>query len=233
MHKASTARIIYDIGTASELQAGIHYFANESNMFEGTALIFGPVDTPYHGLPLFFQVTLRPDYPFSPPVLKYQPGERTLRIHPNIYTEGKVCLSILGTWEGPSWTPVMSLRTVFLSIMGLLDSNPLVHEPGKELCSKEVAQSYSECVRYNSLIYIYNILCRLKDGGLYPYEQVFEDVLKEKKETILSNAYAIVNSYAQRPPIVWISDIHNKAGTSDYSSLAKKYKLFMQTESLP
>jgi ubiquitin-conjugating enzyme E2 O len=47
----------------------------------------------------------------------------------NLYEEGKVCLSILGTWSGDrteSWSPTRSsLLQAFVSIQGLV----LVKEP--------------------------------------------------------------------------------------------------------
>ena len=41
--------------------------------------------------------------------------------------QGKVCLSILGTWAGPKWTSIMDITTVLLTIQSLLDKNPLHH----------------------------------------------------------------------------------------------------------
>ena len=40
------------------------------------------------------------------------------------YASGKVCLSILGTWAGPSWSPTQSLGSVLLSIQSLLHATP-------------------------------------------------------------------------------------------------------------
>ena len=31
-----------------------------------------------------------------------------VRFNPNLYDCGKVCLSLLGTWSGPSWDPTAS-----------------------------------------------------------------------------------------------------------------------------
>lgn len=47
-----------------------------------------------------------------------------MRFNPNLYANGKVCLSILGTWDGPSWTPGMTLSSVLLSIQTLLSATP-------------------------------------------------------------------------------------------------------------
>lgn len=56
----------------------------------------------------------------------------TVRFNPNIYKNGKVCLSILGTWNGPSWSCAHTLSTVLLSIQSLLNDKPFHNEPGFE-----------------------------------------------------------------------------------------------------
>ena len=49
-------------------------------------------------------------------------GGGTVRFNPNLYANGKVCLSILGTWSGPGWSPVQSLASVLISIQSLMNS---------------------------------------------------------------------------------------------------------------
>ncbi|KAH7934617.1 hypothetical protein HPB51_029017 [Rhipicephalus microplus] len=44
----------------------------------------------------------------------------------------KVCLSILGTWTGPAWSPAQCIASVLLSIQSLLCENPYHNEPGYE-----------------------------------------------------------------------------------------------------
>ena len=53
-------------------------------------------------------------------------------VNPNLYENGKVCLSILGTWSGPGWTTACTLSSVLLSIQSLLNENPIHNEPGWE-----------------------------------------------------------------------------------------------------
>jgi ubiquitin-protein ligase len=50
------------------------------------------------------------------------------------YEDGKVCLSLLGTWSGPGWVPGQStLLQVLLSIQALiLVEEPFFNEPGFE-----------------------------------------------------------------------------------------------------
>jgi ubiquitin-protein ligase len=53
----------------------------------------------------------------------------TYRLNPNLYAEGKVCLSLLGTWQGPGWVSGSStLLQVLISIQvrGFL-SSPFLH----------------------------------------------------------------------------------------------------------
>lgn len=60
------------------------------------------------------------------------------RFNPNLYADGKVCLSLLGTWHGgdatEKWDPTHSnLQQVLLSIQGMIFiPDPMFNEPGYE-----------------------------------------------------------------------------------------------------
>ena len=71
----------------------------------------------------FFTIEFPSNYPHIPPTLKYISRSK-VRIHPNIYVSGKVCLSILNTWKGPSWTSSMDISCVLLSLQSLLNNEP-------------------------------------------------------------------------------------------------------------
>ncbi len=98
------------------------------------ACVFGPEDTPYECGAFLFDIFLPPDYPQSPPKFKLlTTGGGRVRFNPNLYANGKVCLSLLGTWSGPSWTPASTLLQVLVSIQSLiLVSEPWFNEPGFE-----------------------------------------------------------------------------------------------------
>ncbi|EEQ82746.1 hypothetical protein NCER_100492 [Vairimorpha ceranae BRL01] len=76
------------------------------------------------------EMTFPQDYPLRPPKFVF----KTKMFHPNIYEDGKVCISILeednpgplGCGDSESrWTPVQNIRIVCLSIVILLDNpNP-------------------------------------------------------------------------------------------------------------
>lgn len=65
---------------------------------------------------------------------------------------GKVCLSLLGTWNGPSWTPASTLLQVLVSIQSLiLVSEPFFNEPGYERMMG-TANGKSESEKYNARV---------------------------------------------------------------------------------
>ena len=141
------------IQTSNLNENGIYIEFDEKDMFRAKALIVGPSDTIYECGFLLFEITFPNNYPFSPPEVKYVPQNR-IRIHPNIYVNGKVCLSILGTWSGPGWTTIMDITNVLVTIQSLLDNDPLCNEPGYEkklLPNKELYDNYNMAIKYNTI----------------------------------------------------------------------------------
>ncbi|KAG8900213.1 hypothetical protein FRB99_006183 [Tulasnella sp. 403] len=102
------------------------------------ALITGPEGTPYYNGCYLFDIFLGPSYNTSPPNVKYiTTNSGRFRFNPNLYADGKVCLSLLGTWSGPGWSPGKStllqrvLFKVLISIQSMiLCDEPYLNEPG-------------------------------------------------------------------------------------------------------
>ncbi|EXB58132.1 Ubiquitin-conjugating enzyme E2 7 [Morus notabilis] len=64
---------------------------DESNVFEWSVTIIGPPDTLYEGGFFNAIMSFPANYPNSPPTVRF-----TSEIwHPNVYSDGKVCISIL------------------------------------------------------------------------------------------------------------------------------------------
>lgn len=86
-----------ELEKASSQEEAPDYFVvfKDDNLFEFDAYIIAP-DTIYRYrlVKLHFEIP-QDDYPWKPPKVKFiqHTGHR---IHPNLYVEGKVCLSILG-----------------------------------------------------------------------------------------------------------------------------------------
>jgi len=127
-------RIKRDLATIyREPPPGMFVVPDKENMTRIHAMIIGPLDTPYEGGFFHFLVRCPPNYPINPPRVKLlTTGNNTVRFNPNFYKTGKVCLSILGTWAGPSWSPALSLSSLLISIQSLMTDKPYHNEPGYE-----------------------------------------------------------------------------------------------------
>jgi ubiquitin-conjugating enzyme E2 G1 len=102
---------------------------NESNMHEWTFVIFGPIDSVYKDGVYNGKLIIPKEYPHRPPEVKFI----TKLFHPNVYDNGKLCMSILHEGKDPTgyekeeerWRPLNNIRTIFISIISLLyDPNP-------------------------------------------------------------------------------------------------------------
>jgi baculoviral IAP repeat-containing protein 6 len=101
-------------------------------------LITGPSDTPYANGCFLFDVFFPPEYPSVPMSINLcTTGHGSVRFNPNLYNDGKVCLSVLNTWHGrpeEKWNPLTSsFLQVLVSIQSLiLVAEPFFNEPGYE-----------------------------------------------------------------------------------------------------
>ena len=90
---------------------------DEKDQYHWQATIMGPDDSPYAGGVFFLNIHFPTDYPFKPAKINF-----TTRIyHPNINSNGSICLDILKE----QWSPALTISKVLLSISSLLtDPNP-------------------------------------------------------------------------------------------------------------
>lgn len=141
---------VKDIMTNPLTDNGIYYIHDDEDMLKGYALIIGPQDTPYFGGNYFFELTYPSDYPHSPPKVLFSTNGDGIRFNPNLYINGKVCISLLNTWRGEQWTSCQSISTVLLNLCTLLNSEPFLNEPG-------VSKTHSDFAKYNRIIEYKNI----------------------------------------------------------------------------
>jgi len=129
---------------------GIYYSHDDEDILKGYALIIGPSDTPYYGGNFFFEFTFPKDYPHSPPEVKYCTNGEKIRFNPNLYTSGKVCISLLNTWRGEQWTSCQSISTILLTLCTLLCQNPLLNEPGITKIHRDF-NNYNKIIEYKNI----------------------------------------------------------------------------------
>jgi ubiquitin-protein ligase len=190
--KETIRRIINDIKTIKKNplhEHGIYYEHDETDLLKGKALIIGPSDTPYeHGF-YFFKFTFPSNYPYSPPMVEYCTNDGITRFNPNLYKNGKVCLSVLNTWQGDQWSGCQSLSSILLSICTVFVNNPLTNEPGIYISHDEV-ELYNEIIRYKNIqISILSMLEKAKSGDFdfYLFNDIIEKHFKKVKTQIISN----------------------------------------------
>lgn len=128
----------------------IYYKHDENNILKGYALIIGHENTPYEFGFYFFQFDFPENYPFSPPIVTYLTNDGKMRYNPNLYINGKVCLSILNTWNGEGWTACQSIYSILLTLSSILNDNPLLNEPG-------IKENNNNIYNYNLLLSYKNI----------------------------------------------------------------------------
>ncbi|XP_039254232.1 ubiquitin-conjugating enzyme E2 Z-like [Styela clava] len=132
---------------------GVVILPNPDDITRLQAIVTGPFDTPYEGGFFLFYIRCPPNYPLKPPRVKLlTTGLGMVRFNPNFYKNGKVCLSILGTWSGPGWSPAQSLSSVLISIQSVMNESPYHNEPG--FASERVAgdsMRYNDCIRHETI----------------------------------------------------------------------------------
>ncbi|KAK4284141.1 hypothetical protein QN277_001013 [Acacia crassicarpa] len=100
---------------------------SDDNIFKWRVTIIGPPDTLFDGG--FFNAIMLfpPNYPLSPPTVRFI----SEMWHPNVYPDGRVCISILhppgddpNGYELASerWSPVHTVESIVLSIISMLSS---------------------------------------------------------------------------------------------------------------
>ncbi|KAM0751164.1 hypothetical protein T439DRAFT_342810 [Meredithblackwellia eburnea MCA 4105] len=113
-------RELTDIVKDKESTIGIR-LVDDADLMNMIGSFKGPEGTPYEGGEFEVDIKVPPNYPFSPLICKMI----TKTYHPNISSQtGAICLSTLGK----EWSPVMTLRTVLVSLRSLL-ADPQPNDP--------------------------------------------------------------------------------------------------------
>jgi ubiquitin-protein ligase len=155
-------------------------------------MISGPKDTPYENGLFIFHAFFPSDYPnVEPKVLLNTTGMGKVRFNPNLYSSGKVCLSLLGTWsgdQGEKWNKTSTFLQVLVSIQSLIFvDQPYFNEPGyeKDYGTNKGTKKSNE---YNEQLQYYTIELAMIDQIINSppeYKQVIMSHFKIKKNDIL------------------------------------------------
>ena len=203
----------------SDSHPGCFFSVNEVNIEkDNKVLIIGPrypkqtdadyksAKYPYEEGLFFFNMDFPPKYPNEPPHMQFVNSafyDDNFRYHPNLYeffggaaSNGKVCLSILGTWQGPGWTSDMNIESVLTTVQSLLGPNPIHNEPGFERLTQEDARllAYNHKATYRTIKFT-----------LDTYKRVFEEAedklppnIQPFVEDLKTRAFAAMKFFARK-----------------------------------
>ena len=128
---------------------GLH----EDNLYIWDVSLIGPSETIFENGIYQCKITFPKEYPMKPPMFTFI----SKIFHPNIYTNGNVCISILHPpgddeygYEDASerWRPVHTTRTIILSIISMLNE-PNLDSPANIEAAKLYKENRSEYNKIN------------------------------------------------------------------------------------
>jgi ubiquitin-protein ligase len=179
-------RIAGDIRTImkSDMQSKEYDFYYTEDTSKFVAVIYGAEDSCYEGCMFYFNITLDDKYPINPPMFKFVTPINK-RFHPNLYAEGKVCLTVLNTWHDSKiagWNSATTLESIFVIIRSMMDDNPVAQEPGQYSVSKTAqnAINYQIAAKYYSLLNTFSLL----ENTICIPEELFEKMKNKFKQNL-------------------------------------------------
>ncbi|KAH7105399.1 ubiquitin-conjugating enzyme/RWD-like protein [Auriculariales sp. MPI-PUGE-AT-0066] len=93
----------------------------------------GPLDTPYEGGEYSIDIMIPHDYPFRPPVMKFE----TKIWHPNVSsTTGAIHFDTLSQ----AWSPALTIKSALISLQSLLDTPKPTDPPDTDTAHMFLAQ---------------------------------------------------------------------------------------------
>lgn len=199
---------------------------DESRMDLMKSLIIGSDDTPYANGVFLYDIFLDDTYPSSPPKMNLiTTGNNTIRFNPNLYTNGYICLSLLGTWSGDNiekWNSQTSnILQILLSIQSIVMSDGVYfNEPGyatdkNSQTNKALNLGYSNIVRYATVKFAMNEQIKKIPRG---FEEIVRTHFVFKKEDILKTCYK------------WLEESKDDAMAPDYGGLVSSHNNFLASK---
>lgn len=136
---------------------------NETDLFQCTAFLRGPSETPFEGGRFEVLIRIPKEYPISPPKAYF----KTRIFHPNVHFKtGEICLDILKS----SWSPAWGISSVARAILALLScpeaDSPLNCDAGNLIRAGDM-RGYTSMARMYTRLYatVPAVAASAADGG--------------------------------------------------------------------
>jgi len=165
-------------------------FFDESNLKIVHAILKAPYDSVYRHKFIRLDIKIPDDYPYSPPDVTFINYDG-VRIHPNMYEDGKCCSTILNTWGDnvlEKWTSSMGIETILITFHSFLDNNPYTYEPGGA-----DDPSYTVYVLYQS--WISCLIRYLQNERIEMFKQFMHNYLLVNIGGIFTDLYILAQQY--------------------------------------
>jgi ubiquitin-protein ligase len=188
--------------------SAIYFALNKRDKNKHRYMLTGSVDTPYESGCFIFDFYMPSTYPKAPPLVRYR-NNGGISNNFNLYANGNVCLSVLGTYRGPKaydtekWIPNKStIYQVVFSIQSfILTKDPYYNEPSYEKRIgdpkyNKICKGYNRDYRLMTMKYAMRDM--LKFPANYPgFEKCIKDHFKYKKKYILKTCKKWVDEAIQ------------------------------------
>ncbi|KAL1237479.1 Ubiquitin-conjugating enzyme E2 [Trichinella pseudospiralis] len=114
---------------------GLSASPSPKSIFDWEAIVFGPPGTPYEDGTFKLELKFTEDYPNRPPQVRF-----VSRIfHPNVYSDGIVCMDILQN----RWSPTYDVLAILTCIQSLLNE-PNPHSPANPVAANLFQTNFTE-----------------------------------------------------------------------------------------
>ncbi len=213
--------------------SGIYFNVNEDCIEKVQLLFIGNEGTPYENGYYLFELTYPDNYPMIPPKMKYYTQGSLIdirnkitnvRFNPNLYTNGKVCLSMLNTWNGPGWVPTNTISNIVVAIQALvLNEMPLQNEPGFENSDLNILETYNDIIKYSN--YKISILDQINLGirdKFKNFKEIIEDLFLKNSDLLENNLRKLVN---EKDNLILNSSPYNMNIICRYTDLYNYFKI--------
>ncbi|XWS18390.1 hypothetical protein CRYUN_Cryun32bG0039400 [Craigia yunnanensis] len=191
------------------------------------AALVGAPGTPYHDGLFFFDIFLPLEYPYEPPLVHYHSWG--LRLNPNLYESGKICLSLLNTWTGSDtevWNPGNStILQVLLSLQALvLNEKPYFNEAGFD---KQLGRAEGETnsVSYNENAFL--VTCQSMLYTLRKPPKHFEALVKEHFNTRAKIILSACNAYMEGAPLGFALECGGNGHDENFKGSSTGFKIMI------
>lgn len=221
---SSSKRMIRDIKVFLESkpeESGIHMIFKEADIFTIYLMIVGHDKTPYEDGIFFIKLVFhKSKHPHVPPKAIFYQGASQFRLHPNLYQNGNVCLSLLNTWKGPAWSSCQTLLSIANTLKTLFTENPLTHEPGFESDFLR-QQKYNELIEYANIFNLFRVY-QLRDR--HAVFSLFKDEIETHLKKSISRVLSKLQVHVENPlKFAYNFDLYRMKGKYEYNFLLDEF----------